>query len=291
MPTGHFKTGLLFFINIILFAITGYAQADKAEKHILVSMRMIGHKVLLHSGDSSSLVLPVEKEAGGYRIRFASEFEFSPEKLVAIVDSVVKASGIASRYIAGVVRCATGEVVYSFEKGNRAEDDLVPCGTRMQGKDCYSILITVLDAAAPGKKQANYFIIALLALAIAGLPPLFIYARKKKPEPLITAADPGLLAIGAYRFDRVNAELLIGDQKIALSAKESDLLLLLYNAANTTVEREAILKNVWGDEGAYVGRTLDVFISKLRRKLEVDTSVKIVNIRGIGYKLLVNVRC
>jgi DNA-binding response OmpR family regulator len=63
---------------------------------------------------------------------------------------------------------------------------------------------------------------------------------------------------------------------------------LLNNTVNNTVEKEIILKEVWGDEGDYVGRTLDVFISKLRKKLESDDKVKIVNVRGVGYKLVVN---
>ncbi len=63
---------------------------------------------------------------------------------------------------------------------------------------------------------------------------------------------------------------------------------MLHASANNALEREVILQQVWGDEGDYVGRTLDVFISKLRKKLEADTSVKIVNIRGVGYKLLVD---
>ena len=63
--------------------------------------------------------------------------------------------------------------------------------------------------------------------------------------------------------------------------------MLLYQKANTTVERDIILNKVWGDEGDYVGRTLDVFISKLRKKLETDSTIKIVNIRGVGYKLVI----
>jgi DNA-binding response OmpR family regulator len=98
-----------------------------------------------------------------------------------------------------------------------------------------------------------------------------------------------LIPIGAYLFDKRNAELLIKDQRIELTNKEADLLLLLYTDVNTTVEREVILNMVWGDEGGYVGRTLDVFISKLRKKLEFDAKVKIVNIRGIGYKLVMDV--
>lgn len=117
---------------------------------------------------------------------------------------------------------------------------------------------------------------------------LFIYFRTKKQKPVIKPDDPNLIAIGGYQFDRVNSELVVEDQRVELSSKESELLLLLYNSANTTVEREVILKNIWNDEGHYVGRTLDVFISRLRKKLEIDTSVKIVNIRGIGYKLVMN---
>ena len=120
---------------------------------------------------------------------------------------------------------------------------------------------------------------------------LFVYIRKKKRKPLKDDSgpvDPNMISIGNYRFDTLNSELLFENQKTELSAKESDLLLLLYHAVNTTVEREVILKDIWADDGDYIGRTLDVFISKLRKKLEDDTNVKIVNIRGIGYKLVLN---
>lgn len=138
--------------------------------HTLVSMRMIGHEILLHSGDSVSLVLPIEKEGDQSKIRFESDFQFSSEKLVSAIDSIVKITGIATSYIVEVEKCGTGEVVYSYEIGNPGNADVVPCGTRMQSKGCYSIIITILEAAAPdlangsatGKHQAGSFIIALL---------------------------------------------------------------------------------------------------------------------------------
>ena len=76
-------------------------------------------------------------------------------------------------------------------------------------------------------------------------------------------------------------------EKTELSSKEADLLMLLYSSLNQTLERETILNKVWGDEGDYVGRTLDVFISKLRKKLEQDPEIKIVNVRGVGYKMVI----
>lgn len=66
------------------------------------------------------------------------------------------------------------------------------------------------------------------------------------------------------------------------------MLDLLYTNLNQTVNREHILQVVWGDEGDYLGRTLDVFISKLRKKLGADSNLKIVNIRGIGYRMVLN---
>ena len=114
---------------------------------------------------------------------------------------------------------------------------------------------------------------------------MFIVFRKRNAP---TEIDPNLIVLGQYRFDKRNAELILDQQRTKLTSKEADLLMVLYNAANTTIEREVILQRVWGDEGDYVGRTLDVFISKLRKKLEADPTVKIANARGVGYKLVVD---
>jgi DNA-binding response OmpR family regulator len=82
--------------------------------------------------------------------------------------------------------------------------------------------------------------------------------------------------------------VLIHQKKtIELTSKENELLSLLNEFANETVTKETILHKVWGDEGHYVGRTLDVTISKLRKKLEHDASIQIKNIRGVGYRLII----
>lgn len=136
---------------------------------------------------------------------------------------------------------------------------------------------------AHADSNALKYVLALLILLLVTI--AFIYFRNKKRKSRI---DPDLISLGEYLFNKRKTELLIKDQKIELTGKEADLLLLLYNGANTTVERDVILNMVWGDEGDYVGRTLDVFISKLRKKLEFDSKVKIVNIRGVGYKLVLD---
>ena len=260
------------------------------SRHIEVSLRMIGHQILLNSGDSTSLVLPIVEDAEGYRIEFEKDFEFNPAQLVATIESVVRETKIAESYLVEVVSCETDEVVYSYEMGSNDISLVVPCGTRNQPKACYSLVITLLEPVLlysndSDKDQFNYSAIGIPVLLLLLFIGIFILQRSKKRKQKI---NPNLIAIGQYQFDKRNSELLVENRKIVLSSKESDLLQLLYDSVNATVEREIILKNVWGDDGDYVGRTLDVFISKLRKKLQADANLKIVNIRGIGYKLILN---
>ena len=97
-----------------------------------------------------------------------------------------------------------------------------------------------------------------------------------------------VIDIGQFQFDKKGLTLKLKMQSIELSSKEADLLFLLYTNENKTLKRDYILKVVWGDDGDYVGRTLDVFISKLRKKLDADSSLKIINIRGVGYRFVIN---
>ena len=87
-----------------------------------------------------------------------------------------------------------------------------------------------------------------------------------------------------HELDLGNLLLNIDDQKIQLTQKEADILALFASNPNTLLKREFILQSVWGDDGYFVGRSLDVFISKLRKYLSSDKAIKIVNIHGSGYK-------
>ena len=73
-----------------------------------------------------------------------------------------------------------------------------------------------------------------------------------------------------------------------MSKKECELLAILIAHPNQIVKREVLTKKVWEDNGVIVGRSLDTYISKLRKKLKDDESIKITNVHGVGYKLEVN---
>lgn len=95
----------------------------------------------------------------------------------------------------------------------------------------------------------------------------------------------GIFILGKYTFDSANHELRIEDKRIGLTTKEVELLRVLYAHKNQLITREKTLKAVWGSDNYFIGRSMDVFITKLRKYLKDDESISIVNVHGTGFRL------
>jgi len=92
--------------------------------------------------------------------------------------------------------------------------------------------------------------------------------------------------IGKYTFDHDNLMLSIGEAEKSLTQKEGDLLQLLTEFENKIVKRNVILERLWGENDYFHGRSMDVFISRLRKYLKEDPSIKIENVHGVGFRFL-----
>lgn len=110
-----------------------------------------------------------------------------------------------------------------------------------------------------------------------------IYALLNREE---IASLNTIFAIGHYNFSRTKQELVFQNTIQKLTNRESELLNCLYQNKNRIIERSIILNLLWGNEDFFTTRSMDVFITKLRKKLDQDNSVEIINIRNQGYKLL-----
>lgn len=97
-----------------------------------------------------------------------------------------------------------------------------------------------------------------------------------------------LFQLGRFTFDSRKFTLERAGEVKGLTAKESHLLHALCTQKNTLVTKESLLLSVWGDDSFFNSRSLDVFISRLRKYLKVEDRVKILNIRGVGYKIIVD---
>lgn len=111
-----------------------------------------------------------------------------------------------------------------------------------------------------------------------------IESLAKKPNQ---APDVKLYRVGNYVLDTHRTTLTIGDQVERLSFREMELIRRLIIGKDTVVPREEIIKAYWANNNYFTGRSLDVFISRLRKYLAGDGRIKIVNIRGVGYMLTV----
>ncbi len=92
--------------------------------------------------------------------------------------------------------------------------------------------------------------------------------------------------MGRYTFDTQKQQLIDGDNIIKLTTKECELLKLLCTNANKVLERNVALKTIWVDDNYFNARSMDVYITKLRKHLKDDPSVEIINVHGKGYKLV-----
>ncbi len=93
--------------------------------------------------------------------------------------------------------------------------------------------------------------------------------------------------LGQYHFIPKLRELSIGEKKTTLSPKENELLKMLSEYKNDLLQRDQALKKIWGNDNYFNGRSMDVYIAKLRKYLKEDPNVEIVNIHGNGFRLIV----
>jgi hypothetical protein len=278
---------LLTFVSAVCvaFSFTGNDDFNLSRQEIL--LRNIGHQILLYSGDSTSRVLPVKKIAENeYQIRFENDFAFQPDSLVKIISRSLEKNRLAHNYVVNVLDCSGKGVVYGYAMFSNKKDNIVPCMGRTEPKGCYVIDVKF---ESPGmlSHKIGYFVGGIPLLAFIGLM-LSRSVKKRKSITEDTDTVTGQFKIGQTCFYPQKRQLLTGDIITELTAKENKLLLIFANSLNLVIERTRLQKEIWEDEGVIVGRSLDMFISKLRKKLENDPSIQLVNIHGKGYKLKIN---
>ena len=274
---------LLFIASICMAFSSEDSDFNFAKREIL--LRKIGHELLLQSGDSTSRVLPIKKIAENeYQISFENELTFQSDFLVKITQRLLPKDELANDYVVNVFNCGTSSIVYGYIISKNKKEDIIACIGRKQPKACYVINVkfkpTGIYTAMNG-----YLLGGISFLAIVG----FIFMKSVKPKKASPKEEESnIFTFGTVLFDAPKRELVINNNSIDLTATETRVLLIFALSPNETIERSRLQKEIWEDEGVIVGRSLDMFISKLRKKLELDPNINIVVIRGKGYKLEVN---
>jgi DNA-binding winged helix-turn-helix (wHTH) protein len=267
---------------------TGHSDGyDSSRREVL--LRRIGHEILLQSGDSTSRVLPVKKIAENeYRISFEKSFTFQPDSLVHTTQRLLANDPLARDYVVNVLNCGDSSVAYGYAISGNKKDDIIACLGRKQPKACYLISIKFQPAETNTAKN-GYLLGSLALLAIMG----YIFLKPAKPRSGLPEDHPtgfqnsstSIFTLGSISFDAETRKLMISQKTIDLTKTETRVLRIFALTPNEAIERSRLQKEIWEDEGVIVGRSLDMFISRLRKKLEPDPTIKIAVIRGKGYKL------
>jgi hypothetical protein len=288
MKSRLFIALLLFSVVLLLSSavfIRQNPQDEFMEKRAALVVRQIGHTLLQYSGDSTSRVLPIKQlSPGTFQLEFQNQFSFVPDTLVKIVRTNLAQIDLPVGYMINVFDCGFNkELVYGFEIRPKYKE-IVPCLGRVQPKGCYSIQISFIDFKSQQHASSRYLwlLVGFTSLSLIAFTGGY-YLKKEKKEDIAILIDG--VAVGKYSFSLSSRVLKFNSETIELSDKEARLLSILARQQNQLISREELLKKVWEDDGVFTGRSLDMFISKLRKKLRNDTNVQITNVHGKGYKL------
>jgi len=271
---------LLISVICVAFNMEGSDDFDIARREVL--LRRIGHELLLQSGDRTSRVLPVKKIGENeYQIGFENDLTFQPQFLVNTTRRLLAKDPLAREYVVKVLNCSNSSVAYGYAISKNKKDDIITCIGREQPRGCYMINVKFKPTGINIAKN-GYLLGSLPFLAFVG----FIFFRAVKPQRVLPKSQgTRIFTFGSVLFNAEERQLIINKTTIDLTGTEARLLLIFALSPNETIERSRLQKEIWEDEGVIVGRSLDMFISKLRKKLEFDPNSKIVVVRGKGYKL------
>lgn len=291
---------LVILLSAGLIVVEGMGIRDESsqpnrqqEQRVNLALRETADRLLDLAGDSTAYIPPVT-QVNQHEFLLCLEQTFNYDSLPAFLEESFERFELPEDYYVMVNDCMSQKLVLGYQTGLFSGGEIA-CSGRDQKAACYnlSVVFNSEDLEEPLQKLNIGLWVSLLAFSLLALA-FSYYKQNKQPESLAEpavlvqpAVEPALLAFGDSVFDPKNLYVIVQRERHSLTFREAKLLEHFVRHANQLLERPAILAAVWEDEGVIVGRSLDVFVSRLRKILKKDESVKIANVHGVGYRLVV----
>lgn len=290
--------GLVLLLVTLTAALRPTPVTDGRKESL--ALRQMGHDYLSMMGDVSSRIPAViEREDGTLVLKLNRPIDY--DTLAIIGKTVIAKYGIWRNYTLALEDCGSGEVILGslWEptlSGTGFWQNGAACLGREQLESCANIALAFAPEKPLGVPVEHYFLGGLgMLLLVAGS--TMKRVPKVEPARLPEPADQNEIDsakqdLAVYitpncSFQEADLLLTINGTQDQLTYREAKLLAYLTQHTNQVMDRSDIHDAVWGEEGLITGRSLDVFISRLRKKLAVIEAIEIQTVHGIGYRFRV----
>ncbi|MPR34850.1 winged helix-turn-helix domain-containing protein [Salmonirosea aquatica] len=294
------KVGVGMVLLLVGLLFTQFARSVSAEKETYgtgfarkanLALRRTAHTLLRQQGDSTSRIAPVQQiNDRTFSIRLEQSFAY--DGIPTLLQESLELYKIGTPYDVAVLDCTNGEVQLGYTFYDLKSPEGVACSGRVQDKGCHTLQVTFSAPPAATPVAASNWWAGALGFLLAGLMGLVWYrvARARVPVEVREAesTQDSDLKLGQTHFFVTDQSLTVAGKRHNLTYREAKLLRLFAMHPNQLLEREFILKSVWEDEGIIVGRSVDVFVSRLRKLLHNDPTLRIASVHGVGYRLEVH---
>jgi len=246
-------------------------QPTSDEEAINLALREIAHELLLQSGDSTTTIPPVQQLAGGkFSLQWQQDVDYSQLKMQT--DQTFATYGITQPYRLSLYDCQSNELMLGFFSETQSQSQ--PCAKRQAETFCYNMTFTfpALAQSTPPSTPLHWSM-SLLFLLLGVVGTRFISKDKSEKNTPV-----------ANHFTITADAVVIDGKTHSLTYQEARLLQYFDEHANTPLSRTAILAAVWEDDAGKITRTLDVFVSRLRKILQECPDVQIATVHGLGYR-------
>lgn len=253
-----------------------------------LALREIAHRMLVIGGDTTSIVPPVRTQDGlQFIVRFPGELRY--DTLRKVIDHTLNHAGLPTEYDLAIYDCVDESLILGFMARSQNGEEGYACQEREPTTTCVDMAIRFPGqgnqfAASVGWLSGIGILLGLVALG---------WWRNRQDESVMeqptlsgNTLSSATLQLGACIFHTQDQKIVVAREEKVLTYREAKLLQYFCQHANKVLPREEILEAVWGDEGVQVTRSLDVFVSRLRKILKKDPSIKIASVHGVGYRLV-----
>lgn len=280
--------GLILIVLSVTSILRPAPATDVAGLNL--AFRQIGHEYLLASCDSTSRIPAVEELADGTLLLRTRRY-IDYKLLAEVAQAEMVRSGYTGEYQLTLTDSESNDIFLGGVWIVGRASDAVACLDRDQEQRAADIRLKLLPKAAKPTATKPWLLAGGSLLMLLGIAASFRPRKEEEPlvdNPVEEALPSYGLSIGKNAvFLPVAQQITVNGEEQTLTFREAKLLEYLVDNANVVLERQTIHDAVWGEEGVMVGRSLDVFISRLRKKLVGANDLEIQTVHGVGYRFRV----